>query len=158
MSDYEESDIMSFKTMAEHFTKKNKILQNKQEDEDLDRKYFKYNEKRIHSKYENTFQDFYGRLFKKNKIVKLTGPNKLYEYRTLNYLRTKKNLKKKEIRTWDWMTDDDQVVKKKTHSENVQQHIREYREKRKKDLEERKKDLQKKSVISEEKKDLGEKM
>ena len=132
MSEYEESDIMSFKTMAEHFTKKNKILQNKQEDEDLDRKYFKYNEKRIHSKYENTFQDFYGRLFKKNKIVKLTGPNKLYEYRTLNYLRTKKNLKKKEIRTWDWMTDDDQVVKKKTHSENVQQHIREYREKRKK--------------------------
>ena len=155
MSEYEESDIMSFKTMAEHFTKKNKILQNKQEDEDLDRKYFKYNEKRIHSKYENTFQDFYGRLFKKNKIVKLTGPNKLYEYRTLNYLRTKKNLKKKEIRTWDWMTDDDQVVKKKTHSENVQQHIREYREKRKKDLEERKKDLQKKSVISEEKKRFG---
>ena len=35
MSEYEESDIMSFKTMAEHFTKKNKILQNKQEDEDI---------------------------------------------------------------------------------------------------------------------------
>jgi len=159
MSEYEESDIMSFKTMAEHFTKKNKIEQNKQEDEDLDRKYFKYNEKRIHSKYENIFQDFYGRLFKKNKIVKLEGTNKFYEYRTLNYLRTKKNLKKKEIRTWDLMTDDDHVVKTKTHSENVKQHIMEYKETRKKDLQERKKDLEKKSVISEEKKkDLGEKM
>ena len=155
MSEYEESDIMSFKTMAEHFTKKNKIEQNKKEDKDLDRKYFKYNEKRIHSKEENTFEDYCGRLFKKNKIVKLEGDNKFYEYRTLNYLRTKKNLKKKEIRTWDLMTDDGHVVKTQKHSENVKQHIMEYKETRKKDFEERKKDLEKKSVISEEKKRFG---
>ena len=155
MYEYEESDIMRFKTMAEHCTKKKKIEQNKQEDEDLDRKYFKYNEKRIHSKYENTFQDFYGRLFKKNKIVKLEGTNKFYEYRTLNYLRTKKNLKKKEIRTWDLMTYEGHVVKTQTHSENVKQHIMEYKQTRKKDFEERKKDLEKKSVISEEKKRFG---
>ena len=95
MCEYEESDIMSFKTMAEHFTKKNKILQNKQQDEHLDRTYFTYKEKRIQDEDQNTFEAYYDRLFKKNKIPKLTGPNKLYEYRTLNYLRRKKNLKKK---------------------------------------------------------------
>ena len=93
MSEYELSDIMSFKTMADHFTKKSKIVQNKQEDKDIDRKYFTYKEKRIQDEDQNTFQAYYDRLFKKNKIVKLTGPNKLYEYRTLNYLRRKKNLK-----------------------------------------------------------------
>ena len=95
MSDYELSDIMSFKTMAEHFTKKNKIVQNKEEDEYLDRKYFTYKEKSIQDEDENTFEDYYDRLFKKTKILKLTGPNKLYEYQTLNYLRRKKNIKKK---------------------------------------------------------------
>ena len=46
------------------------------------------------------------------------------------------------------MTDDGHVVKTQTHSENVKQHIMEYKETRKKDLE-------KKSVISEEKKRFG---
>ena len=154
MSEYELSDIMSFKTMADHFTKKSKIVQNKQEDKDIDRKYFTYKEKRIQDEDQNTFQAYYDRLFKKNKIVKLTGPNKLYEYRTLNYLRRKKNLKKKEIRTWD-LTHDDHVVKKKTHSENIYINIIEYLKTRKKDLEKRKKDLEKKSVISEKKKRFG---
>ena len=155
MSDLEESDIMSFKTMAEHFTKKNIIVQNKQEDEDLDIKYFTYKRKRIQDEDENTFEDYCDRLFKRNKIFKLDGPNKLYEYETLNYLRRKKNRKKTEIRTWD-LTDDNHVLKKKkTHSENVNQHIMEYKETRKKDLEERKKDLEKKSVISEDKTRLG---
>ena len=156
MSEYELSDIMSFKTMADHFTKKSKIVQNKQEDKDIDRKYFTYKEKRIQDEDENTFQAYYDRLFKKNKIPKLTGPNKLYEYRTLNYLRRKKNLKKKEIRTWD-LTHDDHVVKKKTHSENIYINIIEYLKTRKKDLEKRKKDLEKKSVISEKKKIWGKK-
>ena len=53
------------------------------------------------------------------------------------------------------MTDDGHVVKTQTHSENVKQHIMEYKETRKKDFEERKKDLEKKSVISEEKKRFG---
>ena len=115
MSDLEESDIMSFKTMAEHFTKKNIIVQNKQEDEVLDIKYFTYKRKRIQDEDENTFEDYCDRLFKRNKIFKLDGPNKLYEYETLNYLRRKKNRKKTEIRTWD-LTDDNHVLKKKKHT------------------------------------------
>merc|ERR1712208_32285 len=72
----------------------------------------------------------------------------------LNYLRRKKNFKKKEIRTWD-LTHDDHVVKQKTHSENIYINIMEYLETRKKDLEEKKKRFGKEKCDLRKKKRFG---
>ena len=150
MSHNQVSYMMKRKNMDDYSTSEEKLKKIKLQDIQDDIKYFTYKEKKVHNPDDNTFEDFYHRLFKKNKIVQEKKEKKeinFVENRTLNYLRTTKNLKRKPIREWELLKGD---VKKIKHSDIVKPNIKECEEARKKNLEN--KTLNKnKSVISEEK-------